>query len=77
MGIFNLLPLLPLDGGHMAIAVMDGLRNTYARLRGRSLPRPIDVESLTPLTLIVFVFLAALSVLLLAADIFNPVHFNL
>jgi membrane-associated protease RseP (regulator of RpoE activity) len=77
VGIFNLLPLLPLDGGHMAIAVMDGLRNTYARLRGRSLPRPIDVESLTPLTLIVFVFLAALSVLLLAADIFNPVHFNL
>ena len=77
VGIFNLLPLLPLDGGHMAIATLDGLRNLFARLRGRPNPRPIDVESLTPLTLIVFVFLAALSLLLLAADIFNPVHFNL
>ncbi len=77
VGIFNLLPLLPLDGGHMAIAAIDGLRNTFARIRRRPTPRPIDVESLTPLTLIVFVFLAALSILLLAADIFNPVHFNL
>ena len=77
VGIFNLLPLLPLDGGHMAIAAIDGLRNLWARIRRRSNPRPIDVESLTPLTLVVFVFLAGLSLLLLAADIFNPVHFNL
>ena len=77
VGIFNLLPLLPLDGGHMAIATIDGLRNTLARIRKRPNPRPIDVESLTPLTLVVFVFLAGLSLLLLAADIFNPVHFNL
>lgn len=77
VGIFNLLPLLPLDGGHMAIAAIDGIRNLYARIRRRPNPRPIDVETLTPLTLVVFVFLAALSILLLAADIFNPVHFNL
>jgi membrane-associated protease RseP (regulator of RpoE activity) len=77
VGIFNALPLLPLDGGHMAIAVIDGSRNTFARIRRRPNPRPIDVESLTPLTLVVFVFLAALSLLLLAADIFNPVNFNL
>ena len=77
VGIFNLLPLLPLDGGHMAIAAIDGLRNLWARIRRRANPRPIDVESLTPVTLVVFVFLAGLSLLLLAADIFNPVHFNL
>lgn len=77
VGIFNALPLLPLDGGHMAIAALDGLRNTFARIRRRPQPRPIDVEALTPLTLVVFVFLAALSLLLLAADLFNPVNFNL
>jgi membrane-associated protease RseP (regulator of RpoE activity) len=77
VGIFNLLPLLPLDGGHMAIALVDGLRNTWARIRRRQAPRPIDVERLTPITIVVFIFLAALSLLLLAADIFNPVHFNL
>lgn len=77
VGIFNLLPLLPLDGGHMAVAIVDGLRNSLARLRRKQNPRPIDVETLTPITIVVFVFLAALSLLLLAADIFNPVHFNL
>jgi membrane-associated protease RseP (regulator of RpoE activity) len=77
VGIFNLLPLLPLDGGHMAIAAIDGLRNTWARIRREPTPRPIDVERLTPITVVVFIFLAALSLLLLAADIFNPVHFNL
>ena len=77
VGIFNLLPLLPLDGGHMAVAIVDGIRNSWARLRRRQLPHPVDVEALTPITIVVFVFLAALSILLLAADIFNPVHFNL
>jgi membrane-associated protease RseP (regulator of RpoE activity) len=77
VGIFNLLPILPLDGGHMAIAIVDGLRNLWARLRRRQSPRPIDVEALTPITIVVFFFLAGLSILLLAADIFNPVHFNL
>ena len=77
VGIFNLLPILPLDGGHMAIAIVDGLRNLWARVRRRQSPRPIDVEALTPITIVVFVFLAGLSILLLAADIFNPVHFNL
>lgn len=77
VGIFNLLPLLPLDGGHMAVAIVDGLRNIWARVRRKQLPRPIDVETLTPITIVVFVFLAGLSILLLAADIFNPVHFNL
>ena len=77
VGIFNLLPLLPLDGGHMAIAIIDGLRNTWARIRRKPLPRGNDIETLPPLTMIVFVFLAGLSLLLLVADIINPVHFNL
>lgn len=77
VGIFNLLPLLPLDGGHMAIAAIDGARNILARLRRRPSPRPIELERLMPLTVVVFIFLAGLSALLLFADIFNPVNFNL
>lgn len=77
VGIFNLLPLLPLDGGHMAVAVLDGVRRTRARRAGRSQPSPIDLEKLMPITIVVFAFLVALSLMLLAADIFNPVHFNL
>jgi membrane-associated protease RseP (regulator of RpoE activity) len=77
IGIFNLLPLLPLDGGHMAVAVIDGYRRWSARRRSLPEPAPIDLEKLMPITAVVFIFLVALSLMLLAADIFNPVHFNL
>ena len=74
VGLFNLLPLLPLDGGHMAVAAADGIRNWYARLRGRAKPAPINVNRLMPITVAVFSILIALTVLLLIADIVNPVH---
>ena len=77
VGIFNLLPLLPLDGGHMAIAVVDGFKRVSARRAGRPEPTPVDLEKLMPVTVVVFIFLVGLSLMLLAADIFNPVHFNL
>ena len=77
VGMFNLLPLLPLDGGHMAVAIADGIRNFWAKRRGLPKPAPIDVERLTPITMIVFVLMAGLSIVLLAADIFNPIRLNL
>ena len=77
VGMFNLLPLLPLDGGHMAVAIADGIRNFWAKRRGQPKPAPIDVERLTPITMIVFVLMAGLSIILLAADIFNPIRLNL
>ena len=77
VGLFNLLPILPLDGGHMAVAIADEIRAFIARLRDRPRPAAIDVTVLTPITLVVFVILAALTLLLLVADIVNPVVLNL
>ena len=77
VGIFNLLPILPLDGGHMAVAIADEIRAFFARLRGRARPAAIDVTVLTPITLVVFILLAGLTLLLLVADIINPVTLNL
>ena len=77
VGIFNLLPILPLDGGHMAVVIADEVRAFFARLRRRSRPAAIDVAVLTPITLVVFVLLAGLTLLLLVADVVNPVNFNL
>lgn len=77
VGLFNLLPILPLDGGHMAVAIADEIRAFIARLRGRARPAAIDVTRLTPITMAVFVILAALTLLLLVADIVNPVILNL
>ncbi len=77
VGLFNLLPILPLDGGHMAVAIADEIRAFIARLRGRARPAAIDVTTLTPITMVVFAILAALTLLLLVADIVNPVILNL
>ena len=77
VGVFNLLPILPLDGGHMAVAIADSIRAFFARLRGRPRPAPIDVTVLTPITMVVFVILATLTLLLLVADVINPVTLNL
>jgi len=76
VGMFNLLPLLPLDGGHMAVAIADGVRNTRAKAKGLAKPAPFDVERLTPITMVVFVLMASLSLLLLTADILNPIRLN-
>ncbi|MTB30476.1 MAG: peptidase, partial [Actinobacteria bacterium] len=77
VGLFNLLPLLPLDGGHMAVAIADEIRAFFARLRGKPRPAGIDVNVLTPITMTVFALLAVLTAILLIADIFNPVSLNL
>jgi membrane-associated protease RseP (regulator of RpoE activity) len=77
VGLFNLLPLLPLDGGHMAVAIADEIRAFVARLRGKPRPAGIDVNVLTPITATVFAVLAVLTAILLIADIFNPVSLNL
>ncbi len=77
VGVFNLLPILPLDGGHMAVAIADEIRAFLARLRRKPRPNPIDVTVLTPITMVVFVLLAVLTVMLLVADIINPVNLNL
>ena len=76
VGMFNLLPLLPLDGGHMAVAIADGVGNTRAKAKGLAKPAPFDVERLTPITMVVFVVMASLSLLLLTADILNPIRLN-
>ena len=73
VGLFNLLPLLPLDGGHMAVAIADEFRALIARIRKKPRPAGIDVNVLTPITMAVFVVLAVLTVVLLVADIVNPI----
>jgi membrane-associated protease RseP (regulator of RpoE activity) len=77
VGLFNLLPILPLDGGHMAVAIADEVRALFARLRKKPRPAPIDVNVLTPITGVVVVLLAILTVVLVIADIINPVSLNL
>ncbi len=74
VGAFNLLPLLPLDGGHLAVVIFERIRAWFNRLRGLPDPGLVDIQRLVPLSLVVFAVLVGFGTLLIAADIFNPVH---
>lgn len=71
--VFNLIPLMPLDGGHVAGALLEGIRRRIARLRGRPDPGPVDMSRMLPVTNVVALFFVAMTVLLVYADIVRPV----
>ncbi len=71
--LFNLVPLLPLDGGHVAGAIWEGIRRGFAKLLRRPDPGPVDVARLIPITMAVSGVLAALTVFVLFSDIVNPI----
>ncbi|MDM4763493.1 site-2 protease family protein [Galbitalea sp. SE-J8] len=71
--VFNLIPLLPLDGGHVAGALIEAIRRGFARLRRRADPGPIDITKALPLTMTVVIVLGAMSALLVYADIVKPI----
>lgn len=70
---FNLIPLLPLDGGHVAGALWEGLRRTVAKIFKRKDPGPVDIAKLVPLTFVVVLALGVMSLLLVYADIVKPI----
>lgn len=71
--VFNLVPLLPLDGGHVAGALWEGVKRGWARLRGRPDPGHVDVAKALPIAYAVSIVLVVMSVLLIYADIVNPI----
>ncbi len=72
VGIFNLFPLLPLDGGHIAIAWFQKVRSWLAFKRGRPDPGLVDYNKLMPVTYAVIIVFGSISLLTLATDIANP-----
>jgi membrane-associated protease RseP (regulator of RpoE activity) len=71
--LFNLLPLLPLDGGHVAGALWESLRRHLARVLRRPDPGPFDVAKLMPVAYVVASVFICFTVLVLIADVVNPV----
>jgi membrane-associated protease RseP (regulator of RpoE activity) len=76
IGLFNLLPLLPLDGGHIEILAFEQARSRLYRLFGRRDPGRVDLNKILPVTYAVVVLFVGLAVVLLYADIFHPINLS-
>ncbi|AWB92771.1 M50 family metallopeptidase [Aeromicrobium chenweiae] len=76
LAMFNFIPLLPLDGGHIAGALWEAVRRGIAKLRGRPDPGYVDVAKMLPVAYGVGALLMLMSVILIYADIVNPVSLS-
>ena len=74
IGVFNLLPILPLDGGHIAILLYEEARKRVYRLRRRPDPGRVDLNKMMPVAYGFLLFFVCLTVLLVAADVTNPIR---
>ncbi|OBJ03218.1 zinc metalloprotease [Mycobacterium sp. 1482292.6] len=74
LGAINLVPLLPFDGGHIAIAVFEKIRNLVRSARGMVAAAPVNYLKLMPATYVVLVFVVGYMLLTVTADLVNPIR---
>jgi membrane-associated protease RseP (regulator of RpoE activity) len=73
LGAVNLLPLIPFDGGHIAVAWYERVRDTLRKARGRVPAGPVNYMKLMPAAYAVIAVVGVFTVLTVAADLINPV----
>ncbi|MEU6726757.1 site-2 protease family protein [Nonomuraea wenchangensis] len=72
IGMFNLIPLLPLDGGHIAGGIWEGIKRAYAKIMRRPEPKYVDIAKVLPLTYAIALVMMVMAGLLVYADLVNP-----
>ncbi|RDH74816.1 PDZ domain-containing protein [Mycolicibacterium moriokaense] len=74
LGAVNLVPLLPFDGGHIAVAVYEKIRNMVRKARGMVAAAPVNYLKLMPATYVILVVVVGYMLLTVTADVVNPIH---
>lgn len=74
--LFNLLPMLPLDGGQIVGAVWEGVKRIGARLLGRPDPGYVDIAKGLPIAYAVSTLLIGMTILLVYADLVKPIKLS-
>ncbi|MHC9297217.1 M50 family metallopeptidase [Mycobacterium sp. LTG2003] len=72
LGAVNLVPLLPFDGGHIAVATYEKIRNMIRAARGKVAAGPVNYLKLMPATYVVLVVVVGYMLLTVTADLVNP-----
>ena len=75
-GVFNLFPLLPLDGGHIAVVLWERIRAWFARVRHQPDPGQVDYRRVVPVMFSVFAVIIVFTLVVIVADIVNPVNYG-
>lgn len=76
LAVFNLVPLPPLDGGHIAVVIYERIRDVIRRAFGKPALGPADYTKLMPITMAFTAVLLVFGVLVMAADVVNPIVLN-
>ena len=74
LGAINLVPLLPFDGGHIAVAWFEKIRNVIRKARGMAAAAPVNYLKLMPATYVILVFVVGYMALTVTADFVNPIR---
>ncbi|AGT05754.1 putative zinc metalloprotease [Corynebacterium glutamicum MB001] len=74
LALFNLVPLPPLDGGHIAVVIYEKIRDFFRKLRGKPAGGPADYTKLMPVTVAVAALLMTVGGLVIVADVVNPIR---
>jgi membrane-associated protease RseP (regulator of RpoE activity) len=74
LGAINLVPLLPFDGGHIAIALFEKIRNMIRKTRGMVAAAPVNYLRLMPATYVILVVVVGYMALTVTADFVNPIR---
>ncbi|AGF72762.1 M50 family metallopeptidase [Corynebacterium halotolerans] len=74
LALFNLIPLPPLDGGHIAVVLYEKIRDLFRRMRGKPAGGPANYEKLMPVTYVMAAALLSVGAIVIVADIVNPVR---
>ena len=73
LALFNLIPLPPLDGGHITVVLYEKIRDALRRLRGLEPGGPADYRKLMPVTYAMAAALLTIGVFVMLADVVNPI----
>ncbi|OFK70038.1 signaling protein [Corynebacterium sp. HMSC076G08] len=74
LALFNLIPLPPFDGGHIAVIIYEKIRDALRRLMGKDPKGPADYTKLMPVTYVLAFLLMAVGALIMIADVVNPIR---
>ena len=74
LALFNLIPLPPFDGGHIAVILYEKIRDGIRKLMGKQPLGPADYTRLMPITYVMAALLMGLGVVIIIADVVNPIR---